>query len=55
MAERHELRGTKQLYEHIKGKGLTIAAHRHGDNAVITKDVQECQPDTSNQLDSRHD
>ena len=53
-AERHELRSTKQLYDLIKGNGLTIAAHRHGDNAFITKYVQECQPVTRNQLDSRH-
>ena len=54
VAQRHELLGTKKIYQELTEKGVSIRRHAHDNNASITKYVREIQTQTENQLDNWH-
>ena len=54
LAERHELLGTKKIYQELTEKGITIRRHAHDNNSSITKYVREVKIQTENQLDNWH-
>ena len=53
-AQRHELLGTKRIYEKLDQQGVVVSIHAHDNNASISKYVREQRPTTINQLDNWH-
>lgn len=53
-AQRHELNGTKRIYEKFETKGIKVRRHGHDRNASINKYVRVEQPNTVNQNDTWH-
>lgn len=53
-AQRHELIGTKKVYEQLESKNVQVGKHAHDNNKSITKYVRVSQPETINQLDNWH-
>lgn len=53
-SQRHELLGTKKLYENFDVKNVKIRRHGHDRNASINKFVREKQINTVNQNDTWH-
>ena len=53
-AQRHELFGTKIIYNKLKTKGIKIRRHVHDKNPSINKYIRTEQPNTKNQNDVWH-
>ena len=53
-AQRHELIGTKTVYNSLQDKGVNVRRHVHDRNASINKYVREQQSSTTNQNDTWH-
>ena len=52
--QRHELIGTKRIYQHLESKQVKISAHAHDSNASINKYIREEKPNVVNQNDTWH-
>ena len=52
--QRHELLGTKRIYNHLEMKGEKVSAHAHDSNASINKYIREEKPGVINQNDTWH-
>ena len=51
-AQRHELLGTKRIYEKLDQQGVVVSIHAHDNNASISKYVTEQRPTIMNPLDN---
>lgn len=53
-SQRHELHGTKRIYENFDTKGVHVRRHGHDRNASVNKFVREQRKSTVNQNDTWH-
>ena len=54
VSQRHELIGTKRIYEHLKSKDVAVRIHAHDRNLSINKFVRENGESVVNQNDPWH-
>ena len=52
--QRHEMVGTKKLYENLDAKIVSVRRHGHDRNASVNKFIREKRTTTTNQNDTRH-
>ena len=52
--QRHEILGTRRIYDHLESSKIKISTHVHDSNASINKFIRENKPATSNQNDTWH-
>ena len=52
--QRHELLGTKRMYNFFDNMDVPIARHTHDDNRSVSKFVEDERPDTTNSIDVWH-
>lgn len=53
-SQKHEIVGTKQIYEHLDEQGCTVDKHAHDNNSSITAFVRDERPDTENAKETWH-
>lgn len=53
-SQRHELIGTKAIYNHLNEMNVSVRRHGHDNNASINKYIRENHTDTENQNDTWH-